>query len=255
MTTGMNQAYWDEIAHRYDDEILDALRSDRNRVIRDCIREHASKKHTAADFGCGVGKTLPLLSRCFSIVDAYDLSGNNIERARRAGAELPNIRYHHSDLSAADLNLVEVDFAVSINVLLTPSPEIRNAILWTIRRGLHPGGRLLLVTPSLESALYSDFRLLEWNMREGFGYDEAREEGLTKDSKNGGALANGIVTLDGVATKHYLREELHVTLRGLGFDAIDTQKVEYAWSTEFDEAPSWLKGPYPWDWMVLARKR
>ena len=251
----MNQAYWDRVAHRYDDEILDALGSDRHQVIRGCIREHANKNRLAADFGCGVGKALPLLSRSFSIVDAYDLSRNNIKLARRACGKLPNIRYHHRDLSVDEPNPVEVDFAVSINVLLTPSHEIRSAILRTICRGLRPGGRLLLVTPSLESALYSDFRLLEWNMREGFGYDEAREEGLTKDSKNGGALANGIVTLDGVATKHYLREELHVTLGVLGFEAIDTQKVEYAWSTEFDEAPAWLKGPYPWDWMVLAQKR
>ena len=255
MANGMNQAYRDNVAHRSDDEILDALRSDRNQIIMGCVREHANKNHLAADFGCGVGKALPLLSRSFSIVDAYDLSRNNINLARRACAKLPNVRYHHRDLSADALNLVEVDFAVSINVLSTPLHGTRNAILRTMRRGLRPGGRLLLVTPSLESALYSDFRLLEWNMREGFAYDEAREEGLTKDSKNGGALANGIVTLDGVATKHYLREELEVTLRGFGLEPIDTQKVEYAWSTEFDEAPSWLKGPYPWDRMVLARKR
>ena len=255
MTSGMNQAYWDKVARHYDDQILDALRSDKNGVIRDCIREHANRNHVAADFGCGVGKTLPLLSRSFSIVDAYDLSGNNIKLARRACATLPNIRYHHHDLSTDVSKRIQVDFAVSINVLLTPSHEIRNAILGTVCRGLRPGGRLLLVTPSLESALYSDFRLLEWNMRVGFEYDQAREEGLTKDSKNGGALANGIVTLDGVATKHYLREELDVTLRGFGLEPIDTQKVEYAWSTEFDEAPSWLQGPYPWDWMVLAQKR
>ena len=251
----MNQAYWDSIAHRYDDEILDALGSDRNGVIRGCIRKHANKKHVAADFGCGVGKTLPLLSRSFSIVDAYDLSVNNIKLARRACTALPNIRYHRRDLSTAASKRIQVDFAVSINVLLTPSHEIRNAILRTICRGLRPGGRLLLVTPSLESALYSDFRLLEWNMRVGFAYDQARKEGLTKDTKKGGALANGIVTLDGVATKHYLREELEVTLRGFGLEPIDTRKVEYAWSTEFDEAPSWLQAPYPWDWMVVAQKR
>ena len=92
-------------------------------------------------------------------------------------------------------------------------------------------------------------------MRVGFAYDQARKEGLTKDTKKGGALANGIVALDGVATKHYLREELEVTLRVLGLEPIDTRKVEYAWSTEFDEAPSWLQAPYPWDWMVVARKR
>ncbi len=250
----MNQAYWDEIAARYDEEILDAVRNDRNGVIKRSIREHAGTTRLAADFGCGIGKTLPLLSRCFSIVDAYDLSGKNLELARRKCRRLPNVRYHHRDLSTEDKTAGKVDFAVSINVLLTPSPETRSGIMRTICNGLRPRGILLLVAPSLESALYSDFRLLEWNMREGFEYNEAREEGLTKDSKNGGALANGIVTLDGVATKHYLREELHVALRNIGLKAIETHKVEYAWSTEFDEVPAWLKGPYPWDWMVLAQK-
>ncbi len=251
----MNQAYWDEIAVRYDEEILDAVKNDKNGVIKHSIRGHADKTHLAADFGCGIGKTLPLLSRCFSIVDAYDLSGKNLELARRKCRRFPNVRYHHRDLSRGDNTSSKVDFAVSINVLLTPSPETRSGILRTIYNGLRPCGILLLVAPSLESALYSDFRLLEWNLREGFDYDDARREGLTADSKNGGAVANGIVTLDGIATKHYLREELHVTLRSMGLEAIETHKVEYAWSTEFDEVPAWLKGPYPWDWMVLAQKR
>ena len=255
MKGGMNQAYWDEIASRYDEEILDAVQNDRNGVIKQSIQEHAGKTRLAADFGCGIGKTLPILSRCFSIVDAYDLSNKNLELARRNCRRLPNVRYHHRDLSTEDKTSAQADFAVSINVLLTPSPETRSGILRTIYNALRPRGILLLVAPSLESALYSDFRLLEWNMREGVGYDDARREGLTADSKNGGAVANGIVTLDGVATKHYLSEELHVTLRNVGLEPVETHKVEYAWSTEFDEVPAWLKGPYPWDWMVLAEKR
>ncbi|MDK1022570.1 MAG: class I SAM-dependent methyltransferase [Candidatus Hydrogenedentes bacterium] len=255
MKGGMNQAYWDDIAVRYDEEILDAVKNDKNGVIKQSIRGHADKTHLAADFGCGIGKTLPLLSRCFSIVDAYDLSGKNLELARWKCRRFPNVRYHHRDLSTDDRISGKVDFAISINVLLAPSPETRSGILRTICDGLLPRGILLLVAPSLESALYSDFRLLEWNLREGVDYDDARREGLTADSKNGGAVANGIVTLDGVATKHYLREELHVTLRSMGLETIETHKVEYAWSTEFDEVPAWLKGPYPWDWMVLAQKR
>lgn len=251
----MDRAYWDSIARSYDDKILDALRSDRKRVIRRTIEEHADKGMVAADFGCGVGKTLPLLSKNFSFVDAFDLSSRNLELARRSCRSLPNVRYYHRDLSTGDATSLRVDFAVSINVLLTPSHEVRAGILRTMCRGLRPQGRLMLVVPSLESALYSDFRLLEWNMREGFSYEEACEEGLAADAKNCGAVANGMITLDGVPTKHYVREEMEVVLREAGFEPLETQKVEYTWRTEFDEVPSWLREPYPWDWMALARKK
>lgn len=250
----MDRAYWDSVARNYDEKILDALRTDRKRVIRRTIQEHADKRRVAADFGCGVGKTLPLLSKIFSFVDAFDLSSKNLEVARRACRSLPNVRYHHHDLSTRDTSL-RVDFAVSINVLLTPSHEVRDGILRTMCRGLRPQGTLMLVVPSLESALYSDYRLLQWNMREGFTYEDAREEGLAAEAKNGGAVANGMIALDGVPTKHYLREELEVVLREAGLEPLETQKVEYTWRTEFDEVPTWLREPYPWDWMVLARKK
>ena len=250
----MDRAYWDSISDQYDARILDAVRNDREGVIRACIEEHGDASKLVADFGCGIGKTLRLLAKRFSIVDAYDLSGKNIAIARHACRRLSNIRYHHTDLAAVEGRLTKVHFAVSINVLLTPSYDVRNGILKRIGASLRPGGRLLLVVPSLESALYSDFRLLEWNLREGFAYDDARIEGLTTESKKEGAIANGIVTLDGVPTKHYLCEELQVVLRAAGLAPVHTQKVEYGWGTEFDDAPRWMRDPYPWDWMVLAEK-
>ena len=118
----MNQAYWDEIASRYDEEILDAVQNDKNGVIRQSIREHADKTRLAADFGCGIGKSLPLLSRCFSIVDAYDLSNENLELARRKCRRLPNVRYHHRDLSTEDKTSAQADFAVR-----TPSATMGEA--------------------------------------------------------------------------------------------------------------------------------
>jgi hypothetical protein len=33
------------------------------------------------------------------------------------------------------------------------------------------------------------------------------------------------------------------------------EKVEYDWSTEFADPPRWMKDPYPWDWLVLSKKR
>jgi hypothetical protein len=31
-------------------------------------------------------------------------------------------------------------------------------------------------------------------------------------------------------------------------------KLEYGWKTEFSHPPRWMKAPFPWDWLVTARK-
>ena len=157
----MNQAYWDEVADRYDATILDALNSDTKGVIRDCIKSHADSSALAADFGCGIGKTLGLLANSFLMVDAFDLSERNVELAQKQCRDIPNVRIQQRDLSTRSRLPGRAHFAVCINVLLTPDPNIRAGILRTLARGVLPGGRLLLVVPSHESALYCDYRLLE----------------------------------------------------------------------------------------------
>ncbi|MBL7707442.1 MAG: hypothetical protein JNJ86_00150, partial [Chitinophagaceae bacterium] len=68
-------------------------------------------------------------------------------------------------------------------------------------------------------------------------------------------MIQGNMDLDHVPTKHYLKEELQLLLANEGFNTLDTQKIEYDWSTEFHQPPKWLKEPKPWDWMVLAQKK
>jgi hypothetical protein len=67
-------------------------------------------------------------------------------------------------------------------------------------------------------------------------------------------VLGGLLAIDGVPTKHWLREELEVALRAAGFAVEAVDKVEYDWSTEFSDPPKWLKAPYPWDWAVAARR-
>jgi hypothetical protein len=68
-------------------------------------------------------------------------------------------------------------------------------------------------------------------------------------------IKDGVTDIDDVPTKHFLKEELELLLDLEGFTIQTIQKIEYEWSTEFHEAPSWLKNPTPWDWMVHATKK
>jgi hypothetical protein len=144
----------------------------------------------------------------------------------------------------------KVRVGVCANVLISEDPAMRRGILRTIRRHLAPGARLLLVVPSLESALFANQRLVEWNERLGFSEVEALASGLPPSRD----LLRGLVRLDRVPTKHFLREEMAVLLDRHGFAVSSCDKVEYTWDTEFEKPPAWMAKPGPWDWLFVARR-
>ena len=65
----------------------------------------------------------------------------------------------------------------------------------------------------------------------------------------------GIVYIDKVPTKHYTAPELEMIFQQTRLDITALEKLEYAWDTEFTSPPSWMKAPYPWDWLIELRKR
>ena len=238
----------------YDGEIFSVLANDRKDLICSAIRKYGSKESIACDFGCGVGKFLPILSRNFQHVHAFDISQHLLDQASNKCKKLTNITYLKKDLSKTKLKSKEVDFALSVNVAIMASHKKRNDIFETITKHLRHQGHLLLVVPSLESALYADFRLVQWNLRHGLSPAEAVSE--LKDSNDATALSlrRGLVEIDSVPTKHYLKEELVAIFEKTPLDILSVEKIEYSWKTEFDSPPKWMKKPYPWDWFVLLKK-
>ncbi|NIP24102.1 MAG: hypothetical protein GWN67_07875 [Phycisphaerae bacterium] len=51
-----------------------------------------------------------------------------------------------------------------------------------------------------------------------------------------------------------MREEIITFLSDMGFEVGTVSRVQYPWHEEMTNAPSWLKVPYPWDWLVVARR-
>jgi SAM-dependent methyltransferase len=174
--------------------------------------------------------------------------------AQQKYAFLDNVTFWRLDLSTNHSKLDKFDFAISINALLEPSLRKRRAALETISQHLKPRGHLLIVVPSLESALYSTSRLFDWRDRtnnrrqNGFGIK------LRTSDARGIDIARGVLNLDGWLEKHYLKEELLVALEDVGFEVDHFEKVEYKWSVMFDKPPRWMKEPYPWDWLATCRK-
>ncbi len=247
----MDEKYWDRVARDYDEEIFDSLASDRNGVmLRYLDRFALGPRATAFDVGCGVGKYLPALAQRFGTVHAADLSAECVRRAQAACAHLKNVFITKGDLSRKDVSRGKADFVLCANVLIMPSRKTRAGILKRLAGMLKRGGGLLLLVPSLESSLYAHARRAEW-LRRSRG---TRVPAGTTLPPGRGVL-RGLLSIDGVPTKHWLREELETTLAGLGFRDIAVEKVEYGWDTEFEKPPRWMKAPWPWDWAVAGLKK
>ena len=63
----------------------------------------------------------------------------------------------------------------------------------------------------------------------------------------------GILHIEGIPYKHWVGEELQLTLADAGFEVGTPQRVEYAWKTEAASPPPSKRFAAPWDWLVVAR--
>ena len=246
----MNERDWDKVAESFEQEIFNVPANDTKGIILDWVDRLAGPDATATDLGCGVGRTLPMLAERYARVYAVDVSSQCLEVAAKANNAYANITYVHADVSEDRNSYPDADVVLCINTWLNASLEIRSGIIDRTLRGVKRNGHLLLVVPSLNSALLTAYRHLQWNLRDGMDPREAQKAAAL----NGKGLDHGIVHLDGVPTKHYLREELEAMLTERGFQVEAVEKIEYPWRTEFDAPPRWMKAPYPWDWFVAARR-
>ncbi len=249
----MDRAYWDGVAETYEDEIFSVRDNDTDGLIEERIARFADPEHTAADLGCGIGKFTPLLARHFGRVHACDLSEKLLARARRACRSHANVAFFQTDLGAEAHPFEPVDFVLCVNVLIMASLDARLRALRAVTAQVRSGGHLLLVVPSAESMLYTRFRMVDWSLRDGYDCRTAVNENLPRNGSLRG-LYQGIRPIEGVPTKHYLREELQVLLGDHQMEAIEIRKLTYPWTTEFDNPPDWMDSPLPWDWLVLARR-
>lgn len=248
----MQKVYWEKVSKNYDEEIFDVFANDRTGIIQNCVVKYSSPKNTVSDIGCAVGKWLPLLSNKFKHVYAVDISEQNIIQAKENHGNLGNIDFMRIDLTTkAAEKIPACDMALCVNAILTSSFTKRLAFFKSISKCVKPGGHIILVVPSLESAMYSEFMFTQWNYRDGKLPGVENSKDVPKKYSN---LKQGVVELDSVPTKHYLEEELVINLKNEGFTVKEIEKVQYPWHTEFINPPKWMQAPYPWDWMVVAKK-
>jgi SAM-dependent methyltransferase len=247
----MNErTHWDKIAPSYNDEIFDVFKSDKDGKLVQYLDRYAKEGDNAIDFGCGTGKALPLLSPRFKSVLAVDISGECLTAARARGFK--NVTFKRADLASKASRLPAADFVFCCNVIMLPEVARNENMFYNIKKALRPGGIAMIVVPSTDSMLYSAWRMIDWYRKEKVDVADIPASELAYFSGSKRDLLQGIIRIDGVPTKHYSGSELHVLMERAGLSLLKLEQLNYDWSSEFAEPPGWMKGPYPWDWLVLC---
>ena len=250
----MDQQVWDHAAPQYDQEIFDTFANDRHKVLQKALDRLIDPSHTVCDFGCGVGRTVPFLARRARRVIATDFSPTSLEVAAETLPQLKNVQWLHRDLAEKNRAFCRADVGLLMQVLIMPDARIRQRILETVHRNLRKGASLVAVVPSLEVTLLTYQRIGQWYLRDGSSAREAISHMQDSAREEIVSLVEGIVNISDTPTKHYLREEALMLFRESGFRVLELEKIEYAWDADFEDAPRWMQDPYPWDWLIVARK-
>lgn len=246
------QTHWDSIGNNYDNEIFDVFKSDLKKRLRYYFNKHGSRKKSSIDFGCGNGKSFSYLSPLYKNILAIDISQELLNQAKQRPFD--NISFKRMDLSRRDIKLPPADFLFCCNVIMLPAFKKNIVMLKNISKALKKKATAVIVLPSLESAFFSSWRLIDWYKQEGVKPEKIDKDELNYFRGRKTDIIQGIVYIDNVPTKHYSASELEVLFDQAGLKITTLDKVEYNWNTEFQSPPSWMKAPYPWDWLVECKK-
>lgn len=248
-----DKKHWNEIAPTYNDEIFDVFQSDSRKVLKRYFNRHRHLQHVAVDFGCGNGKAFHYLSPRFAHVHGLDISSKLLRQAEKLPYQ--NVSLQQVDLTQAKVQVPAADFAFCCNVAILNTVEKNLAVIKNVGKVLKPDGAALFVIPSLESMLFSSWRLIDWYKKEGVRAEKIDPDEWAGFSGKRTDILQGLISINGVTTKHYTEPEIEIIFPRCGLVVTKIEKIEYDWKSEFSEPPRWMKEPFPWDWMVECRKK
>jgi len=249
----MNNKYWNSLAENFTDQVMEISTYDQRGVLKKEIRRTAKKAKVAADLGCGTGGLLAQLSPHFKTVYAVDYAIELLQQARCRNS-FSNIKYIHYNLAGNKALSLKADVTFCVNALISPNSDQREKIARCVWRTTKRKGVSIFVVPAFESVMNTYHAIIRCQTREG----EARHHSVRHmdrlHKKEVKSAIDGIVDIGGTLTKCYTQDEVAVFLSDTGYKVERVRRIEYPWSEELDHPPRWLKNPYPWDWLVFARK-
>lgn len=141
------------------------------------------------EIGCGIGRMSRYLAETFGEVEALDVSGEMVSRARERLAGMQNLRFHESngiDLALFDDESFDVVFCAYV-FQHVPSDQVIDSYIREAFRVLRPRGIFKFVTNAVADA---EYLAIEKNTWSGVTFPESRVRALAHEL---GAQLLGVV--------------------------------------------------------------
>jgi SAM-dependent methyltransferase len=249
----MSKSRWNALADTFESDVLQIASSDTQGSFLKTARRLGNRNSTAIDFGCGIGSSTRLIAPFFGQTLGIDFSPELVSRAI-SETDAANVRYMCGDLTKSRKLRIQANVAFLINVLIQDKRNVREAILKTAIRNTVPGGKLVIIVPSLESMLHVYQVLLTSNVEAGKSFKAARSKIDRLMQQEIASLADGLVSVGGVVTKHYMAQELELIAHAHGLSVSTLEKVRYPWDEEADNSEQLEAYPEPWDWILVVER-
>jgi precorrin-6B methylase 2 len=231
----MSKNQWDRLATCFEDEVCDitAVSGD---LLSDLVhRVRPGEDRTLVDAGCGIGSFMLRFGSRYGEIFAFDWAPKMVGRAKRRCADMSNISWSTLGLEDAADKIGPVgDLTVCLNVITSTNEDLRER-QWASLAGLSkPGGHVLVVVPSIESARHVIKHVDPTNEIHGSKVDES------------------LIFRGDEHQKHYGRDELKQIVWCHGLRVLCLRRIYYPWTDE--GLSEELSVRRPWDWVCLARK-
>ncbi len=229
----MSHQAWNLLARDFEGSVCDIASTSGKLLAELVARTRPNRRRTLVDAGCGIGTFVERFGDQFGKVVAFDFASAMVKRARARCRTLEHATWKSMPLEKAAERIGPIaHLAVCLNVITSPDADLREQQWESLAQLVRPGGHLLVVVPSLESAQYT--AKLD---AASSGSPPADEEDLIRRTD----------TLQ----KHYGRGELRGQVTQLGLKVLSLRQIHYPWSEEGLEHSA---AKSPWDWVCLAGK-
>lgn len=277
----VDKLIWDNVCYYYDENVLSPLSKGVENPIFDYIAGLDKDDNIVADFGCGTGRLVEILSKKeFNKVYGIDHSENMLRMAIKRCAS-PNVEYKNMEMTNLSELYEKIDIAFSINSILPRNPNDTPKMIKEIYETLKPGGRFIAILPSFDAVLYLKKlwseeclnkleRKREAKLKSKFPYSianwfkkerdkwEAKRETYSEFRKRKLNKKKHLYAGDfGIVQRFICENEIQGLLGDAGFKKIlYKDKVKYSWKL----CEKYNYGHFPesdkeiWDWFVVAKK-
>ncbi len=229
----MSQQGWNRLAAEFENSVCDITASSGDAIAKLVALAKPTRRQTLVDAGCGIGTFVERFGDRFGKIIAFDFAAAMVKRAHKRCDDFKNAEWHALPLENAGEKFGPVaHLAVCLNVITSPRDSLRLRQWDSLAQLVRPGGHLLVVVPSLESARY----VAELDSEAFHGSVDLESE---------------LIRRNDTEQKHYSRQELRRTVAERDFDVISLRRIHYPWE---DDGMELSESKSPWDWACLACK-